>query len=63
MKSAEKRRKNQGSELQFDAARFDAAKTDAVRFDAAPKGPVAELAARSGLRRRYWHQCSAESMY
>ena len=58
MKSAEKQRKSQGSEPQFDAAMFDA-----VRFDPAPKGPVAELAVHSGLQRRYWHQCSAESMY
>ncbi len=59
-KSAEKQRKGQGSEPQFDAARFGAAKFDAVRFDAAPKGPVAELGARSGLQRWYRHQCSAE---
>ena len=63
MKSAEKQRKSQGSEPQFDAAMFDAAKFDAVRFDPAPKGPVAELAVHSGLQRRYRHQCSAESMY
>ncbi len=50
MKSAEKQRKGQRSKPQFDAAKFDA-----VRFDPAPKGPVAELAARSGLQRERGH--------